>query len=217
MKTSKFILQNLALRAAGLTKVPPYWLWRHNNIFGVNTGYIKDGVTPVDSALYDKIKTMSEKELADVIRTNATGVPMTCPLRMQGDEEGSEEWLFPIEPMVSVNGGNVLVRRRVSKGRVKGSIKEKWTVDDYTVRIEGILISKDGDYPKADVARLRALCEGGHVKVLSPLLEVFGIRELVIETWEMPFTSGAMNQNYTITGYSDDIYKLLLSREDLEV
>ena len=33
----------------------------------------------------------------------------------------------------------------------------------------------------------------------------------------MPFTSGAMNQNYTITGYSDDIYKLLLSREDLEV
>lgn len=216
MKTSKFILQNLALRAAGITKFPPYWLWRENNFHGVNLGYLKNEVKPVDSALYDKITRLSDSELADVVRSNATGVPMTCPLRMQGDDD-SEEWLLPIEPMLSVNGGNVLVRRRVSKGRVKGSIKEKWTVDDYTVRIEGILMSKDGGYPKGDVARLRALCEGGHVKVLSPLLEVFGIREMVIESWEMPFTSGAMNQNYTITGYSDDIYKLLLSREDLEV
>ena len=28
MKTSRFILQNIALRAMGLTKVPPYWLFR---------------------------------------------------------------------------------------------------------------------------------------------------------------------------------------------
>lgn len=193
----------------GLNKIPPYW-----NLRNVITGK-RYPFTLVDT-LKNDVDSVSSVIL-DTFRQNATGVPMTCPLRMQGDEEGSEEWLFPIEPMLSVNGGNVLVRRRVSKGRVKGSIKEKWTVDDYTVRIEGILISKDGGYPKADVAKLRALCEGGHVKVLSPLLEVFGIRELVIESWEMPFTSGAMNQNYTITGYSDDIYKLLLSREDKEV
>ena len=31
MKTSRFILQNMALRAMGLTKVPPYWLFRENN------------------------------------------------------------------------------------------------------------------------------------------------------------------------------------------
>ena len=193
----------------GVDKIPPFWNLknaidgRHYPLTLADT--VKNAVEGVGDAVMD------------IFRTNLTGVKMTCPLRMQGDEEGSEEWLLPIEPMLSVNGGNVIVRRRVSKGRVKGSIKEKWTVDDYTVRIEGILISKDGGYPKADVAKLRALCEGGHVKVLSPLLEVFGIREMVIESWEMPFTSGAMNQNYTITGYSDDIYKLLLSREDLEV
>lgn len=192
----------------GFDKVPPFWNLK-NAIDGRHYPLtLKDNVKNAIEGVGDI--------LFDTFRSNLTGVRMTCSLRMQGDDD-AEEWLFPIEPMVSVNGGNVVVRRRVSKGRVKGSIKEKWTVDDYTVRIEGLLMSKDGSYPKGDVARLRALCEGGHVKVLSPLLEVFGIREMVIETWEMPFTSGQMNQNYTITGYSDDIYKLLLSREDLEV
>jgi len=39
----------------------------------------------------------------------------------------------------------------------------------------------------------------------------------VIEGWEMPFTAGAANQNYTIKAYSDDIYKLLLSNNEYEL
>lgn len=213
MKTTRFILENAALRAMGLTKVPPYWLFRENNFHGVNTGYI-GGKTLPDGSDFD-VKTMSDAELEDVVRTNARGVPMVMPLRFQLEEAGAEDWLFPMEPMVSVNGQNILVRRHVSKGSVKGSIKERWTQDDYTVRIEGILMSEDGKYPSADVTRLKNFCEAGHVKVLCPLLEIFGISHLAIENWDIPFTSGVTNQNYTITAYSDDIYKLLLSRDDL--
>ncbi|WP_369503343.1 DUF6046 domain-containing protein [Segatella copri] len=117
--------------------------------------------------------------------------------------------------MISVNGQNILVRRNVSKGKIRGSIKERWTQDDYSVRIEGILMGMDGKYPEADVAKLRSFCEAGHVKALNPLLEIFGISQLAIESWDIPFTSGTINQNYTIQAYSDDIYKLLLSRDDL--
>lgn len=212
--TNRFILQNLALRAMGLTKVPPYWLFRENNFHGVNLGYMSAAKTIPDSSGFD-VETMSDAELEDVVRTNATGVPMVLPLRFQLEESGAQEWLFPMEPMISVNGQNILVRRNVSKGKIRGSIKERWTQDDYSVRIEGILMGMDGKYPEADVAKLRSFCEAGHVKALNPLLEIFGISQLAIESWDIPFSSGTINQNYTIQAYSDDIYKLLLSRDDL--
>jgi hypothetical protein len=198
----------------GLTKVPPYWLFRENNFHGVNLGYMSAAKTIPDSSGFD-VETMSDAELEDVVRTNATGVPMVLPLRFQLEESGAQEWLFPMEPMISVNGQNILVRRNVSKGKIRGSIKERWTQDDYSVRIEGILMGMDGKYPEADVAKLRSFCEAGHVKALNPLLEIFGINQLAIESWDIPFTSGTINQNYTIQAYSDDIYKLLLSRDDL--
>ena len=214
MKTSRFLLQNIVLRAMGLTKVPPYWLFRENNFHGINTGYLQSGKTMPDSSDFN-VEDMSDAELEEVVRTNALGVPMVMPLRFQLEESGAKEWLFPIEPMISLNGQNILVRRHVNKGTIKGSIKERWTQDDYTVRIEGILMSRDGKYPDEDVATLKNFCEAGHVKALCPLLEIFGISQLAIESWDIPFTTGVTNQNYTITAYSDDIYKLLLSRDDL--
>lgn len=214
MKTSRFILQNIALRAMGLTKVPPYWLFRENNFHGINMGYLPSGKTMPDSSDFN-VEDLSDEELEEVVRTNALGVPMAMPLRFQLEESGAKEWLFPVEPMISLNGQNILVRRHVSKGTIKGSIKERWTQDDYTVRIEGILMSREGKYPEEDVAMLKNFCEAGHVKALCPLLEIFGISQLAIESWDIPFTTGVTNQNYTITAYSDDIYKLLLSRDDL--
>lgn len=213
MNTSRFILQNMALRAMGLTKVPPYWLFRENNFHGVSTGYL-GGKSIEESTGFD-VENLGDAELEEVVRTNALGVPMSMPLRFRLEEPGAREWLFPIEPMVSLNGQNILVRRHVSKGSVKGSIKERWTQDDYTVRIEGILMSREGRYPEEDVAMLKNFCEAGHVKALCPLLEIFGISQLAIESWDIPFTTGVTNQNYTITAYSDDIYKLLLSRDDI--
>lgn len=214
MKTNRFILQNMALRALGLTKMPPYWLFRENNVLGKNLGYLSAAKTILDSSEFN-VETMTDEELEDVVRTNARGIPMVLPLRFQLEESGSEEWLFPLEPMISLNGQNILTRRHVSKGTIKGSIKERWTQDDYTVRIEGLLMGEDGKYPEEDVSRLRAFCEAGHVKALNPLLEIFGISQLAIESWDIPFTSGTANQNYSIQAYSDDIYKLLLSRDDL--
>lgn len=201
---TRFILENVALRTIG-GKVPPYWLFR------------KGELSEVDSAEYAEIKRLSDEQLADVVRTNALGVPMQMPVRLKLEEPDVEEWLLPIEPMLSVTGQNIITRRRVNKGRVKGSIKERWTEDDYSITIEGILMGSDGNYPTADVAKMRKFCEAGRVFILNPLLEIFGISHMVIEKWDIPFTSGNENQNYTLSGYSDDIYKLLLSRDDLNI
>ena len=199
MNTTRFLLENMALRVTG-GKVPPYWLMG------------KTVLREVDNNDFSGLRGMTDDELEDIVRTNALGIPMVMPLSLRLDVEGAEEWLLPEEPMISITGQNIITRRHVSKGRLRGSIKERWTQDDYTVKVEGLLLGRDGRYPKNDVERLRRYCEAGKVKVLCPLLEIFGITQIAIESWDIPFTSGTTNQNYEITAYSDDIYKLLIAR-----
>nr|DAX63876.1 MAG TPA: hypothetical protein [Caudoviricetes sp.] len=199
MNTTRFLLENMALRVTG-GKVPPYWLMG------------KTVLREVDNNDFSGLRGMTDEELEDIVRTNALGIPMVMPLSLRLDVEGAEEWLLPEEPMISITGQNIITRRHVSKGRLRGSIKERWTQDDYTVKVEGLLLGRDGRYPKNDVERLRRYCEAGKVKVLCPLLEIFGITQIAIESWDIPFTSGTTNQNYEITAYSDDIYKLLIAR-----
>lgn len=109
---TRFALENMAFRVLG-GKVPPYWLFR------------KTGINEVDGDGYRDIESMSDEELEDTVRTNALGIPMQLPLRLRLEESGSEEWLVPMEPMISLTGQNVITRRHVNKGKIRGSIKER--------------------------------------------------------------------------------------------
>lgn len=195
---TRFILENILARTTGV-KIPPYWLFN------------KTVINQIDSSEYYDFSKKTDEELAEEIRTNALGVPMLMPLEMSVD--GGDWWLLPVEPLVSVTGSNVLVKRQVSKGKVRGSIKERWTQDDYKVKISGILINNEKNaYPKEDVTKLKNFCESAKVNVRSPLLEIYSINQIVIDNYDFPFTSGQDNQAYSIDAVSDDIYKLLLKR-----
>ena len=170
----------------------------------MHAGIIPDGYS---------VETLSDEQLQDIVVANAIGVPMTFPLYLK--VEGGDWWLLPYEPQITLQGTNIIVKKQVSKGSVRGTIKERWSQGDYQVNISGILIGT-GEYPSADVKRLRAFCEAGRVLVKSPLLELFSISQVVIESWNIPFTSGVANQAYSIAALSDDIYKLLLRKEDLK-
>lgn len=201
MSVSKFILGNIAARTTGL-KVPPYWLFN------------QPVVTRQDPSEYDELMMLEEEELEDMIRTNALGVPMRFPLEISlVDQE--DWWLVPIEPLITLTGRNIIVRRQVSKGKIRGSIKERWTQDDYQVKIEGALMNlKRDDYPRDDVQKLRNFCEAAKLKVRCPLFEIFSINQIVVESYDFPFTKGIQNQQYTINAYSDDTYKLLLKNNN---
>jgi len=201
MSVSKFILGNIAARTIGL-KVPPYWLFN------------QPVVTRQDPSEYDELMMLEEAELEDMVRTNALGVPMRFPLEISlVDQE--DWWLVPIEPLITLTGRNIIVRRQVSKGKIRGSIKERWTQDDYQVKIEGALMDlKRDDYPRDDVQKLRNFCEAAKLKVRCPLFEIFSINQIVVESYDFPFTKGIQNQQYTINAYSDDTYKLLLKNNN---
>ena len=158
-------------------------------------------------------ETLTDEQLEEIIVTNALGVPMTFPLSFQ--LEGGEWWLLPFEPQITLQGTNTIIKKPVSKGSVRGTIKERWAQGDYQLSISGILMGENS-YPADDVKRLRSYCEAAKVLVKSPLLELFSINQIVIESWSVPHTVGVRNQAYTISALSDDIYRLLLRKEDLK-
>ena len=197
MTEYRFILEQLY----GQLKFPPYRTFN---------APAPAGETPE----MDSLKDLSDEELFEILVTNAKGVPMVFPLYLA--VEGEPWWLLPFEPQVTIQGTNVLVKKQVSKGSVRGTIKERWAQGDYSLSISGILMGKSGQYPSDDVKKLRSYCEAGKVLVKSPQMELFSITQIVVEDWSIPFTSGQENQAYTINAVSDDIYKLLLRREDLK-
>ncbi len=216
--SKNFNIPNETGKLGSLGKIPPYWFLRPDVVrnpqvlrYDATHGMI---IQNPENLEYDSVESLTAEQ-KEALATNMYGVPMILPLSMR--LEGEDWWLLPIEPMVTISGKNVIVKKQVSKGSVRGSIKERWSQDDYSISIEGIFINPDGDgYPDEDVKELRRLCEAGKVEVMCPLFEIFSIDQIVIESFDFPFTPGTANQGYKIQAVSDDIYKLLLKREDLK-
>lgn len=122
-------------------------------------------------------------------------------------------YLLPFDPLISISGKNIITRRSVAKSKMRGTIKERWAQDDYTITITGVVIA-DEDYGESieeHLANIKRYCEAPEsVSITSDfLLDTFGIQKIAIESYDFPFTKGRQNQMYTIKGYSDDNYTLL--------
>lgn len=141
-----------------------------------------------------------------------TNIEMACPVQIGLRRDGSDLWVLPIEPTVSVRASKTIIKRAVQSaaGR-RGSVKEEWAVDDYQITVNGLFQSPDGRFPAGDVARLDALLkEGGPLQIRCLLLDVLGITQLAVESWDFPETSGLENQTYAFSGSSDEDIELLV-------
>lgn len=152
----------------------------------------------------------------DKVEQTIFGTPQVMPLSVKLKSETSY-WLFPVEPMISVDGKNILVKRNVAKRKNGfGSIKEYWTQDDYSISIQGLITdsSREYDYPREDVVTLTKYCNAKEpLDVKCPILELLGINRIVIETFSLPFTKGPENQNFSIIAYSDTDWSLILKKK----
>jgi hypothetical protein len=142
------------------------------------------------------------------------------PLRIKLASE-SEYWQIPVEPLITLSGENTIIRRSVAKSGTladtRGTVKERWSQDDYRIQINGLLYNQSDDnvYPREDVGKLRYYCEAREgIDVECELFEIFGITRIVIEDYGIPFTKGENRQEYNITAYSDDSLKLLIDVEE---
>lgn len=144
-------------------------------------------------------------------------------------ETGRGKWLLPYEPMVSVSGKNTIVRRNVAKigspsnentsneKRFTGTIKERWSEDDFEITITGALYGPilkgtvEDCYPEEDMIRMMEhLRHAGSIRVYCQPLMIYGINHIVVESYSFPFTKGENVQAYEIKAYSDMNYDLIL-------
>lgn len=144
------------------------------------------------------------------------GFAMVMPVKLRIPD--GEFWTFPVEPLVGISGGNIIAKRTVAKGKTtgkqaRGTIKERWTQDDYAITIEGVLINMDNAnvYPEEDVKKLREFCETHEsLDIECELLRIHDISRICITNWDLPFTKGDANQRFTISALSDDLFELLV-------
>ena len=144
------------------------------------------------------------------------------PLSLSIDD-GATYFTLPYEPLISISGKNNIIRRNVAKWNAEGSetltgtIKERWSQDDYEITITGVLVGAlmKGDmsdcFPIQDFQKLKlVLTHAKEIRVKCAPLELLGINKIVVETFTFPFTKGVNVQAYDIKVYSDSSYNLLI-------
>jgi hypothetical protein len=144
------------------------------------------------------------------------------PLSMSIDQ-GKTYFRLPYEPLISITGKNVIAKRRVAKWNAEnskqltGSIKERWSQDDYEITITGVLMGAllkgnfEDCYPRADFEKLKkVLTNSKEIWINCPPLELLGINKIAIEDFSYPFTKGENVQAYEIKACSDYSYNLLM-------
>jgi hypothetical protein len=165
---------------------------------------------------------LQNKEIVKRIDENtrkeeAMGVLHFDEVRIKWEEE-TGGWTLPLDPVISVTGKNLLVRRNVLKTdntqeNRRGSVKEIWSQEDYEISIAGVLIGS-GEFPEDDLRKLRGYMEARKIlQVESRLFSLLNITQIAVEEYGLPFTKGIENQMYTIKGYSDDLFDLFVREE----
>ncbi len=187
------VYYNKALGSYGA--IPPYFLTdnhRRPDVLGIDPGYELD-------------RQAARREF------QALG-KLTSVMPMRVKRESDTVWFeFPIEPLVTVSGKNTIIRRNVAKSAGKGTIKERWSQDDYSVSIQGILCNPEDEYPEADLRALLEIFDARQsIEVEHDILLIFGITHLAIESANFPHTKGLNNQNFEVKAYSDTPFELLI-------
>lgn len=158
---------------------------------------------------------VADQELKDRLTSGLDGIAATnyaTPLTISPVGQDNNDYTFPCDPILSISGKHVITRRKVSKSKMRGTIKERWSQDDYDVSIGGMLVAADAESLKTMVQALRTMLESGTrgFNVKCDLLNNYlDIQRLVVESWDFPPTAGVENQAFTIRAYSDDVYTLL--------
>lgn len=148
--------------------------------------------------------------LAESSNKNLLGVDIEMPLKISTPD--GEMWEFPVEVLVNIKGQQKRIDRFPLRGKGNGSHKERWSLDDYSIDVKGVLVDlENGVYPEKDSLVLRQILESGQAKIESPILRIWGIERMVFDSWDIPFTVGVPLQEFIFTGKSDNLFDSLLT------
>lgn len=134
------------------------------------------------------------------------GLPVFCDMLIE-DPQNTTIKLNLANPIVSINQSRNITRTTV-QGR-NGTIKEYIADGDYEIDITAALFSYDGTYPLDDMELLAKLCKAPHeLNVYSFLLDLFGVRSMVINDYAIAQTTMPDMQLFTLKALSDEPFEI---------
>jgi hypothetical protein len=119
---------------------------------------------------------------------------------------------LPNGPAVDVTSSITVVKTSASGSKLRGSVKETITADDYRIRIRGLLVNHDRqEYPIELVSQLNELVMlRESLEVQCELLNTLGIYNIVIEALDLPAFEFINVQPFTLSCVSDDPIELAM-------
>lgn len=141
-------------------------------------------------------------------------------------EGRNTKFLFPYEPMLTISSGNTIAESNVAKqgDAFRGTIKERWSANDWDITITGVLIGSmlrgthEDCFPRKQLDELfEYLIAAKRIQIFNAALEPLGILYCVVYDYSFPFTKGENVQAYEIKCKSDDAFNLLIQTENQNV
>lgn len=140
------------------------------------------------------------------------------PFRLALSSSPDDVFTLPLDPVVSINGSNEIVKRAIAKAvvngdEIRGTVKELWTQDDWKISVSGVMSttgSLDDESVEYYVDKLLKFLTAKEALVVEcdVLNNIYGVTRVVVESFDFPFTKGLDNQSFTFSLLSDDSYQL---------
>lgn len=144
------------------------------------------------------------------------------PLSFRSSKDDGQWFLLPWEPLINIEANVRQSERYIAKAgkNLIGSIKERWSVDDYEITITGafygpMMKGKPADtYPRYEMERLRDyLLTPEAIEVKCEAFQIHNINKISITGMSFPFTKGESVQAYEIRAKSDFPWNLIYKRK----
>lgn len=134
------------------------------------------------NTIFTKNNRITVRDASDLAMS---GEPVSMVLPLSFRLPDGQWWLFPVEPLISVSGKNIIVRRNVAKAEKRGTIKERWSEDDLSINIQGSLVHSDlNTYPSDELSTLyQAIRQRKAIEVKNELLQLLDVHQIVIEPY----------------------------------
>lgn len=135
------------------------------------------------------------------------------PLKLQMPD--SSYWTLPIEPLISISGENIVKMRSVSKSQARGTVKERWAEGDIHISVQGSFINSDMmKYTDREVQKLRqAVTQRRTIGVQNHILSLLNVSNIVVLSYNLPFSKGENVQNWSFEAVSDNKTDLFIKVE----
>ena len=149
-----------------------------------------------------------------LIKEQYRGVEIMLPVRFY---VGTTSTLYLPYCVLSISGKKTIIETPMVER--KGTVKEVYNCDDYTINIKGFLINEQRTFPEKEIDDLRKLCEARSSVVIEnaltniflrfPNLETAEQGRVVIYDFSLPEVEGGRHvRPFTMMLKSDNIFKL---------